>query len=149
MAQGSVFDQALDYSHRADPYPLYAELRKTPVARQEDGRYVVSTYREIVALLHDPRVSSIRPEEAAPPGVPPSFIRRDPPDHDRLRQQVMRHWGPPCAPVWCRSCPRPTNACSPRNAGAWRRRAVQTGTDDATVSAGAATDERPQRWSAV
>ncbi|MFG1710037.1 cytochrome P450 [Nonomuraea sp. M3C6] len=98
MAQGSVFDQVLDYSHRADPYPLYAELRKTPVARQEDGRYVVSTYREIVALLHDPRVSSIRPEEAAPPGVPPSFIRRDPPDHDRLRQQVMRHWGPPCAP---------------------------------------------------
>ena len=58
MAQPSVFEQILDYANRANPYPLYAELRKTPVARQEDGSYVVSTYREIVALLHDPRVSS-------------------------------------------------------------------------------------------
>ena len=58
MAQPASSQQILDYSNRADPYPLYAELRKTPVARQEDGSYVVSTYHEIVALLHDPRVSS-------------------------------------------------------------------------------------------
>ena len=43
----SIFQRILDYSSRADPYPLYAELRKTPVARQEDGSYIVSTYREI------------------------------------------------------------------------------------------------------
>jgi hypothetical protein len=58
MAQDSVWQQILDYSNRADPYPLYAELRRTPVVRAEDGSYVVSTYREIVALLHDPRLSS-------------------------------------------------------------------------------------------
>ena len=47
----SVFAQILDYANRADPYPLYADLRKTPVTRQDDGSYVVSTYREIVDLL--------------------------------------------------------------------------------------------------
>jgi cytochrome P450 len=58
MSKDSVWQQILDYSNRADPYPLYAELRRTPVMRAEDGSYVVSTYQEIVALLHDPRLSS-------------------------------------------------------------------------------------------
>jgi cytochrome P450 len=106
MAETSVFDQILDYSRRPDPYPLYAELRKTPVLRREDGSYVVCTYREIVALLHDPRVSVCRPEEAGGglpsadeglPGLPPGF-RSDPPDHDRIRRLVMRHFGPPRTP---------------------------------------------------
>src|SRR5499427_9982549 len=58
MAQPSLYQQVLDPASRANPYPLYAELRKTPVAREDDGTYVVSTYHEIAALLHDPRVSS-------------------------------------------------------------------------------------------
>jgi cytochrome P450 len=58
MAQASIYDQILDPASRANPYPLYAELRKTPVARQADDTYVVSTYHEIAALLHDPQVSS-------------------------------------------------------------------------------------------
>jgi cytochrome P450 len=109
MAQPSIFDQILDPANRANPHPLYAELRKTPVTRQADGTYVVSTYNEIVALLHDPRVSSdprSRPElaeapharEEGPPGLPPSFINRDPPDHDRLRGLATRPFGPPCTP---------------------------------------------------
>src|SRR5215467_3051282 len=52
------WQQALLYENRANPYPFYAELRKTPVSQQPDGSYVVSTYREIVSILHDPRVSS-------------------------------------------------------------------------------------------
>ena len=48
----------MHYENRANPYPFFDELRKTPVARQPDGIYVVSSYRELVALLHDPRVSS-------------------------------------------------------------------------------------------
>ena len=52
------WQQALLYENRANPYPFYAELRKTPVSRQPNGSYVVSTYREIVSILHDPRVSS-------------------------------------------------------------------------------------------
>jgi cytochrome P450 len=105
-ASPSVFAQILDYANRPNPYPLYAELRKTPVARQDDGSYVVSTYAEIVELLHDPRISSDPqhlPEAAAAasagsPGLPPSFIHVDPPEHDRLRRIVTRHFGPPHTP---------------------------------------------------
>jgi cytochrome P450 len=109
MAHASIYDQVLDPASRTNPFPLYAELRKTPVARQDDGTYVVSTYNEIVALLHDPRVSSDlrnRPElggatptpEDGLPGLPPPFIGRDPPGHDRLREAAMRQFGPPHTP---------------------------------------------------
>ena len=109
MAQPSIYQQVLDPAHRANPYPLYAELRKTPVTREGDGTYVVSTYDEIFALLHDPRVSSdprSRPgmdgETATPEegqaALPLSFINRDPPDHDRLRELAMRPFGPPSTP---------------------------------------------------
>jgi cytochrome P450 len=101
MAPPSVFQRILDYSNRADPYPLYAELCKTPVRREEDGTYVVSGYEEIVALLHDPHVSVGRPEPREPQDAakePPSFLRLDPPEHDRLRRVAMRHFGPPHSP---------------------------------------------------
>ena len=115
MAEETPWQQALKYANRADPYPFYAELRKTPVSRQPDGSYVVSTYREIVTLLHDPRVSSDlrnRPQAAAAPAAAaepmsepttayvraPSVLTMDPPDHDRVRRALMRHFGPPHAP---------------------------------------------------
>ncbi|MGW1027555.1 cytochrome P450 [Streptomyces sp. NPDC002577] len=93
----------LDYSSRADPYPLYAELRKTPVARQEDGSYVISTYRELTDILHNPHLSSdvrnlSRPMETAEGQTAPAFINVDPPEHDRLRRMAMRHFGPPHTP---------------------------------------------------
>ncbi|POX62777.1 cytochrome P450 [Streptomyces sp. Ru62] len=92
-----------DYSARADPYPLYAELRETPVARQEDGSYVISTYREITDILHDPHLSSDMrslscPMPALEEGVTTAFIKRDPPEHDRLRRMAMRQFGPPHTP---------------------------------------------------
>ena len=58
MTESSIWDRVLDYSNRPDPYPLYQEMRKTPVSQLPDGAYLVSTYAEIVSLLHDPRVSS-------------------------------------------------------------------------------------------
>lgn len=93
----------LDHSSRADPYPLYAELRRTPVALQEDGSYVISTYRELTGILHDPRLSSdvrnlARPMAAVEGRATPSFINLDPPEHDRLRRLAMRHFGPPHTP---------------------------------------------------
>ena len=110
MAEETPWQQVLRYANRANPYPFYAELRKTPVARQPDGTYVVSTYREVVALLHDTRVSSDikkRPG-AAPAGTATETIREvlrfniinaDPPEHDRDRGLMMRHfYGPPHAP---------------------------------------------------
>jgi fatty acid omega-hydroxylase len=114
MVEDTPWQQVLRYANRANPYPLYAELRKTPVARQPDGTYVVSTYREVVALLHDPRVSSDlrRRARAAPAAAAagqgvepilaivaePSIITSDPPEHDRARRQMMRHFGPPHSP---------------------------------------------------
>jgi cytochrome P450 len=79
------------------------------VTREDDGTYVVSTYDEILALMHDPRVSSDPrnrrgpADAAAPPAerqTEPalSFINRDPPDHDLLRELSMRPFGPPCTP---------------------------------------------------
>ena len=87
MAQPSIFDQILDYSHRANPYPLYAELRRTPVTRQVDGSYLISTYPEIVSVLHDPRISSdmrnsagaAAADTAEAPGLPPNFLHLDSP----------------------------------------------------------------------
>jgi cytochrome P450 len=109
MAQPSTYQQVLDPANRANPYPLYAELRKTPVTREDDGTYVVSTYDEIYALMHDPRVSSDPGNRNGAAGAAPgldqeqpeqalSFINHDPPDHDRLRELAMRPFGPPETP---------------------------------------------------
>ncbi|WP_043639059.1 cytochrome P450 [Nonomuraea candida] len=97
-----AFQRILDPGGRADPYRFFGALREEPVARREDGTYVVSTYREIVALLHDPRISSDRRNLGdggqAAPALMTSFIGLDPPEHDRLRRLAMRHFGPPHAP---------------------------------------------------
>ncbi|WP_373557542.1 cytochrome P450 [Streptomyces sp. Tue6028] len=69
------------------------------MARQEDGSYVISTYREIRDILNDPHLSSDMRNLSRPPsvegGATSSFIHRDPPEHDRLRRTAMRHFGPP------------------------------------------------------
>ncbi|MET7984508.1 cytochrome P450 [Streptomyces sp. NPDC005281] len=107
----SLLHQILDYANRADPYPIYKELRRTPVHHEADGPYVISTYHEIRGLLHDPRISSdagnlssnaadplateAPPQEST---LPPSFLRLDPPEHDRLRRMTNRPFGPPHSP---------------------------------------------------
>ncbi|WP_201391040.1 cytochrome P450 [Ktedonobacter sp. SOSP1-85] len=107
MTEASLFQQINDYANRANPYPLYAELRKTPVLREPDGSYLVSSYRLITALLHDPRLSSdVRKRSPEDPKAktalanpyPVPFLRLDPPDHDRLRRMVSRQFGPPHTP---------------------------------------------------
>ncbi|MER6463863.1 cytochrome P450 [Streptomyces sp. NPDC001288] len=108
MTPGTLSARILDPANRADPYPLYAELRRTPVLREDDGTYLVSTYHEARSLANDPRLSQdlrhrppgsdrpARPEEET--GLPPSFIFTDPPEHDRLRAAVNRPFGPPHSP---------------------------------------------------
>jgi cytochrome P450 len=102
----TLFRQAVDPAHRANPYPLYAELRRSPVSLQDDGTYVVSTYREAGQLLRDPRISSDRRNRIELPGRhddtrfgrTPPFLNLDPPAHDQGRRVVMSHFGPPDAP---------------------------------------------------
>jgi cytochrome P450 len=114
MSELTPWQRALLYENRANPYPFYAELRETPVSRQPDGSFIVSTYREVLSILHDPRVSS-DPRNRASSGIAPtnadtaveptsayarepSMITSDPPGHDRTRQVAMRHFGPPHTP---------------------------------------------------
>jgi cytochrome P450 len=104
----------MKFENRANPYPFFDELRKTPVARVANGIYAVTGYRELLALAHDPRVSSDmshsplskRLEVEAPAeadhmkayGKAKTMITSDPPEHDRMRRQAMRHFGPPHTP---------------------------------------------------
>ena len=98
----SCFEQIIDPANRANPYPLYAELRKTPVMPLADGTWLVSSYQAIVDLLHDPRVSSDARNNPGLDGesnaVAPAFIALDPPEHDRLRDIATRPFGPPHTP---------------------------------------------------
>jgi cytochrome P450 len=106
MNQGKLFEQILKPANRHNPYPLYAQLRESPISQQEDGTYVVSTYREIEALLYDPRISSderkstrgagelAARQASREPGSVQSFLFLDPPDHNRLRRVVMHQFSP-------------------------------------------------------
>jgi fatty acid omega-hydroxylase len=115
MDAGTAWAEAMKFENRPNPYPYFNELRRTPVARVAEKTYVVTGYPELLALAHDPRVSSDiccspadfgvdRPEpepggeHMQAYGREPSIIVTDPPDHDRARRQVMRHFGPPDSP---------------------------------------------------
>jgi cytochrome P450 len=102
VSNEALMHELADDASRPDPYPIYARFRASPVTKLDDGSYAVSTYHEIAALLHDPRLSS---DPANLPSRPPdagagarAFIRMDPPEHDRLRRVVMRYFGPPATP---------------------------------------------------
>jgi cytochrome P450 len=106
MAVDTLLERITDYANRPDPYPLYTELREAGVARQTDGSYLVGTYYDIVALFHNPRLSSDRRNRAAPyrgldaeeqQQLPP-FIQLDDPEHHRLRSLATRPFGPPHSP---------------------------------------------------
>ena len=58
MTPEQAYAESMKFENRANPYPFLDELRKTPVARVMDGLYAVTGYKEIIALAHDPRVSS-------------------------------------------------------------------------------------------
>ena len=94
--------QATDPAMRPNPYPIYAQLRENRVNLLPDGSYALGRYADVVALLHDPRISS-DPHSAADPAyarehADASFIVRDPPEHDRLRAIATRYFGPPDSP---------------------------------------------------
>src|SRR5215471_1700506 len=122
MTPETAWAEAMKFENRPNPYPFFDELRKTPVARVAHGIYVVTGYKEIISLAHDPRVSSdLRKSSllaarggdgsAAPSDMDSSIaemvgkysgdtmmILSDPPDHTRMRRQAMRHFGPPHCP---------------------------------------------------
>jgi fatty acid omega-hydroxylase len=114
MTPEEAYAAAMSYEHRANPYPFFDELRKTPVVRVTNGIYAVTGYDELITLAHDPRVSSDarnRPQSDAVAAVDESIaqlietygkdrsmIVADPPDHDRMRRLCMKFFGPPHSP---------------------------------------------------
>ena len=115
MKTETAWAEAMKFKNRPNPYPFFEELRKTPVAKVSDSTYVVTGYPEILALTHDPRISSdITRSPAGLGGDKPepmpaaehveaygqasSILVSDPPDHDRARRQIIRHFGPPHTP---------------------------------------------------
>ncbi|OYN79915.1 cytochrome P450 [Mycolicibacterium sphagni] len=113
MDAATAWAEAMKFENRPNPYPYFEELRKTPVAKVSDKTYVVTGYPEAVALSHDPRISSdisrspsglfgekqthLESTEAAQ-ARDSSMLVSDPPDHDKMRRQFMRHFGPPHSP---------------------------------------------------
>lgn len=88
---------------RANPYPVYAELRRTaPVCQVEpSGLWAITRFEDVAAAFKNPQVFSsagVR-TTTAPPwlGHNPfseSMIVMDPPHHMRLRTLVSRAWTP-------------------------------------------------------
>jgi fatty acid omega-hydroxylase len=113
MDAATAWAEAMKYENRPNPYPFFEELRQTPVAKVSEKTYVVTGYPEALALAHDPRISSdmarspsglfgekdvqLEPTEAAQ-ARDTSMLVTDPPDHDTMRRQFMRHFGPPHTP---------------------------------------------------
>jgi cytochrome P450 len=87
---------ALKLASAEDPYPVYAELRRTGLAhRGTFGEWLIPGHAEVTALLRDPRLSSELPLDYARRALPDSpaisFLERimltqDPPVHTRLRR---------------------------------------------------------------
>ena len=57
----AAWAEAMKFENRHDPYQFFDQLRETPVVQVADGTYVVTGYRELMALAHDPRISSSCP----------------------------------------------------------------------------------------
>lgn len=102
MNDDRLFLELLRYRNRANPEPILDKLLSTPVARQHDGIYVVSSHEFVMQALVDPRLSN-DPRKGPDPAFrsgPPSlgFVTLDPPEHDRLRERTWEHFGPPACP---------------------------------------------------
>jgi cytochrome P450 len=109
MTPETAWAEAMKFENRPNPYRFFDELRKTPVVHVGNGVYVVTGYRELLALAHDPRISSdtrrLKARGAANSGPESdglsaygehgNMIQSDPPEHDRQRRQAMWHFGPP------------------------------------------------------
>src|SRR6185369_3494490 len=98
MEAGEAIGRLLEPGGTADPYPIYAALRKHgPVARLDDRLFVASGYSVITELLRDPRmrVQDMDYVRRVVPGWEPGEAERalmttllqvNPPDHTRLRR---------------------------------------------------------------
>jgi unspecific monooxygenase len=91
---------------RADPYPLYADLRRRGLVRSRLGAWATASHATALSVLRDRRFSSSPEHDARyrPPAYPAgdpraelpddSLLTMDPPDHTRLRRLVSGAFTP-------------------------------------------------------
>jgi cytochrome P450 len=91
---------------KADPYPLYSDLRQREVVHSPLGAWATSSYATASSVLRDQRFSSSPSHQSGyrPPtyqaGDPRAelptadLLTMDPPDHTRLRRLVTSAFGP-------------------------------------------------------
>ncbi|AQA02809.1 cytochrome [Mycobacterium sp. MS1601] len=96
----------LDPGNRADPYPLYAQIRERgPLLLPEMNLVVFSGYEDCHAVLRHPDSASDRTKSTAAqraiangetvrPFGTPGFLFLDPPDHTRLRKLAQKAFAP-------------------------------------------------------
>ena len=101
---------------RADPYPVYEQLRRSAPAywAERSKMWVISRYDDVIAILKDTQrfssdaMASVlvghTPKKAGP-GTPPgahraSVVTSDPPEHTRLREIVNRGFTPRQMLAW-------------------------------------------------
>jgi cytochrome P450 len=102
----TLLAQLLDPVHRADPYPVYRQLRESgPILMPESNLVVFAGFDDCDEVLRHPASCSDRlkstvtqravaaGQEARPFGTP-GFLFLDPPDHTRLRKLVSKAFSP-------------------------------------------------------
>lgn len=98
--------QMLDPANRADPYPLFAQIREYgPLLMPESNMTVFSSFADCDEVLRHPESCSDSMKSsvvqrhlasgATPPrGNTPGFLFLDPPDHTRLRKLAQQAFAP-------------------------------------------------------
>jgi cytochrome P450 len=98
--------QLLDPSNRADPYPVYAQIREHgPLQLPDMTLNVFSSFHDCDDVLRHASSASDRLKSTAAqreiaegaearPFGPPGFLFLDPPDHTRLRKLVSKAFAP-------------------------------------------------------
>src|SRR5215467_11067219 len=91
---------------KADPYPLYTQVRQRGLVRSPLGVFAAADHATVASILRDRRFSSSPVHERGyrPPSYPPgdpraelpgdSLLTMDPPDHTRLRRLVSGAFTP-------------------------------------------------------
>jgi len=91
---------------KADPYPLYTQVRQRGLVRSPLGVFAAADHATVAGILRDRRFSSspVHQPGYRPPSYPPddpraelsdaSLLTLDPPDHTRLRRLVTGAFTP-------------------------------------------------------